>query len=217
MIVMLLELAAPVAACHLRPDADVLLGSRALRTGDVLEPGCVANDIVLAELPSDDVQWKTDALVTLLRRRIPGIVVEVPAEVAASVRLRAVSAPEGVPAHSMSRETTADVPAGAVISLANTRASHCARKGGGKVRYDPAAAAPRASAFLEAGTCLGAIAVDDRKRIAPGDEVTLQIRLGSVSVEKTLIAVQPAIAGAPVFAADDAGVILRVPANRDVR
>lgn len=163
--------------------------------------------VEIARLPvgRDRLSLSRRAIAVLVRRAVPGIVVE--SGDARIVTFRYVRRP-GADAGEC-RVTSIAIAAGAAIAGDRVVAGPCAAAAG--VRYDAARGFVVASRDLPAGSPLGHLVVPPPAAVARGDAVTLVSRAGPVTVERSVTALQSARDGGRVFVRDGSGHIFAAP------
>ncbi len=80
-----------------------------------------------------------------------------------------------------------------------------------RIRYDRARGMPIAAEAIAVGTYLGRIAVFSPGRVEKGAAMTLRSTAGPVTIERTVITMQPAKSGGRVFVRDSEGKVFAAP------
>lgn len=105
-----------------------------------------------------------------------------------------------------------DLPAGAPLAPGDLAAVDC--RAGAKrapLRYDRVGGVPVTAAAVTAGTYLGHILPLADGRVAKGDKLTLRSTAGPVTIERTVVAMQPGRSGGRVFVRDSEGKVFAAP------
>lgn len=105
-----------------------------------------------------------------------------------------------------------DVPAGAALAAADLAPVDCrADAPPAPLRYDRAGGVPVSAAAIAAGTYLGHVVPLAEGRVAKGETLTLRSTAGPVTIERTVVAMQPGRSGRRVFVRDSEGRIFAAP------
>jgi flagella basal body P-ring formation protein FlgA len=196
--------------------SDVSVAQAELRVSDlvVIRHGTLPNQIteqVVARLPAglSDLNLPSQTAAALLRRRVPGLRIVMPA--AANVRVRVSIAPRGSLASGECFIATSAVQAGAALSDADVTATEC-RSGTrpATLRYDRAGLIINA-ADIKAGQYLGRLPRLSGRTIGKGATLTVRSAAGPVTVERTVTAMQAGRSGGRLFVRDGQGDIFAAP------
>jgi len=163
--------------------------------------------VEIARLPvgRDRLSLSRRAIAVLVRRAVPGIVVDGgDARIVTFRYVRRVGANAGA-----CQVTSAAIAAGAAITRDKVAAGPCAPAAG--VRYDVALDSAVASRDLPAGSPLGHLVVRPPTTVARGDAMTLVSRAGPVTVERPVTALQSGREGGRVFVRDSGGHVFAAP------
>jgi hypothetical protein len=164
--------------------------------------------VEIAHLPigRDRLSLSRRAIAMLVRRAIPGIVVgEGDARV---VTFRLIYRDQ--PSTGSCLVTSAALAAGAAITRDKVATGPCAVMAA-DVRYDAAHRTFVARRDLPAGSALGRLVAPAPDTVARGDALTLVSRVGPVTVERPVAALQPSREGRRVFVRDGGGRVFAAP------
>jgi hypothetical protein len=209
------------AAVATSPGQEIIVAGREVRLGDVvglvgLTPALPASFAprIVARLPAGaaSVTLSGSQLATLVRRSVPGLEVLAPKS-AVTIRRRAeeaaaaAAAPTGI-CFALSRP----VARGAALMAGDAVATPC-REGEPRARlaFDRRDHRVRAAADLAAATYLGRVSLPAGSGVERGDALTLVSTIGSVRVQRKVVAVQPGRSGGKVFVRDEDGQVLTAP------
>jgi hypothetical protein len=193
--------------------ADIALSRPAVSLADVAR-GAGAKDlgrlatVEIARLPvgRDRLSLSRHAIAILVRRAVPGIVVgEGDARI---VTFRLVRHDQ--PGAGSCMVTSVALAAGAAITRDKVAAGQCTAVTAG-VRYDAARRIFIARRDLPAGGALGRLVAPAPDTIARGDALTLVSRVGPVTVERQVTALQSSREGRRVFVRDSGGRVFAAP------
>jgi hypothetical protein len=165
--------------------------------------------LVAATIPAGNNHLELDssARETLLRRRVPGRQWRLIS--GGTVRF------EGKPLHPVTSPAPRcftlhqDLKAGDYLQTANVSPTPCiARPSSLPLRFDRRVNAPQLAAPLPAGTYLGPVVLSGKPVVDEGTQLSLILRTGPVTIERSVQAVQPSRLGTAVFIRTQDGTIL---------
>ncbi len=193
----------------------VRLGSAQLRVGDLVTardgslPARIA-DLVVARLPRGAAVLALPArdLAALVRRRVPGLRVSLPATETVRIRVAIAAGPGHDPGACFAAATR--IPAGAAVTAGDVIAATCRGTTPATLRYGRDGLAVTRDA-LPAGAYLGRVAALPRNAIGKGAPLTLRSVAGPVTVERRVTTMQPGRAGARLFVRDAEGKVFAAP------
>lgn len=203
------------------PTVSIDLRGREVRLGDVArltgfapagDPALASRIIASVPRGRTQLSMTREALAGLVRRSVPGLGTWLRPG-AGSVTFRAPARRhEAKGASGACAATAQPVAQDAALKTADIVTVPCeAREVGAPVRFDRRASAVRASAHLPAGTRLGRLALPAAPNVDRGDELTLLSRVGPVSVERQVVALQAGRSGGRVFVRDAEGQVVSAP------
>jgi len=214
---MMMAALAPVSA-HLTDRAEVAVGDRSVRLGDVAAVigGSAAEREqlsrgVLARLPLGRQQMVVSraALADLVRRNAG---LRVSGEPAGTLTIR-FNPPEAAPQLGGCWAASERIVSGSLIRRDQVVEAPCEPKAGlARVRFDVGSKAVRAAADIEPGTALGRLALPPEAVIEQGDRLALTSSSGPVTISRPVTALQPGRSGRRIFVRDADGAVLSVPA-----
>lgn len=202
------SLLAAGAVCALIDASAVNLAGADVRLAEIASLDCIAHehrkrigDLSIATMTGERALTRS-ALATLVRRRVPALAnIDLGGDADASIQLRP---PRQAVAHQSCYAARRPIELGAAISAEHLEQAACAtRARTGLVRYDRAAGVARATQPIIAGDHLGRMMASPPAAEA-GDELTLTVALGPVTIQRTVQAVQTSRGGA-VFVRDADG------------
>lgn len=189
---------------------EIVLSRPAVTLADVAGPGSLGRlgAMEIARLPvgRDRLSLSRRAIATLVRRAVPGIVVD--GGDARIVTFRYVRETEA--GASGCQVTSAAFAAGAAITRDKIAAGSCAAETPA-LRYDAARGYLVARRDLPAGSPLGHLVMPPPATVARGDAMTLVSRAGPVTVERAVTALQSGREGRRVFVRDGSGHVFAAP------
>ena len=196
----------------------------AIRLGDVSELAALpaplrhrAKALVLARWPQGRAAVTIDQrdLANRARLMMPVLGYWLPSDVRGSIELRSVRplAPSRLPAEQAGCfQVQAPVEAGAIVDIASFRRVTCGDAHPRKAfRYDQAQRSVRASRMLGVGETVTALPDQLLANVIPGMPIYLTARVGPVTIERRLEALQSARPGQNLFARTVNGEIVSVP------
>jgi flagella basal body P-ring formation protein FlgA len=203
---------APVATIH--SGTTLELASRDVRVGDVadlsrLDPALrrrLATRVV-ARVPSGRSRMTVSraALARLVQRAVPSLQVE---GSETPIEVRVALAPLGrapVPCFALLRAVRADEP----LTMEDVGQVACGGdKAAAPVRYQRRGSVARAAAALPEGSYLGRVALPAEKGVDRGEALTLASRVGPVTVERSVVSLQPGRPGRRLFVRDEEGHVI---------
>jgi len=189
---------------------EIVLSRPALTLADVAGSGNLGRlgAVEIARLPvgRDRLSLSRRAIATLVRRAVPGIVVDGgDARIVTFRFVRRAEAGEGA-----CEVTSAALAAGTAITRDKIAVGPCAAATAA-LRYDAARGYLVAGRDLPAGSPLGHLAVPPPATVARGDAMTLVSRAGPVTVERPVTALQSGREGKRVFVRDSRGHVFAAP------
>ncbi|WP_066807583.1 flagella basal body P-ring formation protein FlgA [Sphingomonas asaccharolytica] len=188
---------------------EIVLSRPAVTLADVAGRGGLGRlgVVEIARLPvgRDRLSLSRRAIATLVRRAVPGMVVE--GGDARIVTFRYVRRAE-VGAGGC-QVTSAAIAAGTAITRDKIAAGPCTAAAA--IRYGAARGYLVARRDLPAGSPLGHLVVPPPATVAKGDSMTLVSRAGPVTVERPVIALQSGSVGRRVFVRDSRGHVFAAP------
>jgi len=191
------------------PEPAVLtLADDKLRIRD-LARGAGDGEMIVASLPSRaaELTLNEEQRVALLRKRVPGVRFALrhggdvrfargPGTVVQSGETACFSARTEIPVgHYVGRDEVNNVPC-----IANATEP--------RLRYDAEAAAAVARASIPAGSYLGRLRLPESTPVAAGRSMLLRTRVGPVSIERTVTALQSGRVGERLFVRTDDGKLM---------
>jgi hypothetical protein len=189
---------------------EIVLSRPAVTLADVAQAADLGRlgAMEIARLPvgRDRLSLSRRAIAALVRRAVPGIVVE--SGDARIVTFRYVRRAEVGAAGC--QVTSAALAAGAAITRDKIAAGPCAMATPA-LRYDAASGYLVARHDLPAGSPLGHLAVPPPATVARGEAMTLISRAGPVTIERPVTALQPGHVGRRVFVRDSRGHVFAAP------
>jgi hypothetical protein len=202
----------------LTPAAEVALGDRLIRLGDVadlsaLDPSARSRlaPRVLAVIPAgrSGIALSRDALGALVRRSVPGLSVRIGAGSAPLVFRVAASAAErpGTGCAELARP----LAAGAPLSAGDLSPVECREAAAPGLRFDRLDRVARAERDLAAGTYLGRISAAPAVAVDKGAKLILVATAGPVRVSREVVALQAGRSGGRVFVRDSEGNVTSAP------
>ena len=166
-------------------------------------------DLVVLRLPRGTaaVTLTPAELRSLVSNRIPGTRFSL--RHARAVRVMRVGSASTPAANDRGcRVTRVDLPAGAVVTTDDVVASACGPSDRALFGYDPAVRSVVARHAVPAGTPLRAVRTAATAPVQPGQSLVLRTAIGPVTIERAVSAVQPARAGARLFARTQDGAVV---------
>jgi flagella basal body P-ring formation protein FlgA len=208
--------AQPEAQAVIRPAETLDLSGRQLRLGDLAQ--VVGTDRafelerrVVAMLPESRraVQLSRVAIANLVRRAVPGLMVR---GGPAMVLIRRDST-RPAPPRSACVALATSVAAGAMLRRSDLTPVACAgdRRERVSIRVDRRSGTVHAGAALHAGTYLGQVSLPPPPEILRGQSLNAVSTVGSVHVERSVVALQSGRSGGRVFVRDEAGQVFAAP------
>lgn len=193
----------------------VSLQDAALRVGDLVTvrggrlPARIAS-MVVARLPrgAATVDMPAAQAAALVRRRVPAL--RAVASQGAVVRIRLAAAPVVARAQAACFVSATDLPAGATLTTADVVRTECAARPAAGLRY-------RVGGLVivgfpvAAGDYLGRLPALPDSAVDKGAPMTLRARSGLVTIERSVVAMQPARSGGKVFVRDEDGHVFPAP------
>lgn len=169
-----------------------------------------AADVVL-RVPDGGIVLSAAAVANLLRRRVPGAVIDVPNPDATIVF--ASKETQRLPSVSTRRCFRAQRPLAGNVVLTNgdLERAPCTGSAIAAVRYDRAKRDLRTTAPVAEGTYLGPIGAADGADVAPGTGLTLRAEVGPALIERSVVALQSGHSGRRLFVKTADGSVLSVP------
>ncbi len=185
-----------------------------LRVGDLIDRGSTGLPeqvarLVVARLPAgrSTLQLSAKTVADLVRRRVPGL--GPVAMGSASVRIDVISPP--APRTQMHCFVAkAAMSDGAVVTRADVAETPCQASRAARLRYGGGGLV-LANKPVAAGTYLGRLAGLPDAAIGKGAALTLRSSAGPVTVERPVVAVQPARSGGRLFVRSGSGEIFAAP------
>jgi len=189
---------------------EIVLSRPAVTLADVAGRGGLGRlgAVEIARLPvgRDRLSLSRRAIAALVRRAVPGMVVEGgDARIVTFRYVRRAEAGAGG-----CQATSAAIAAGAAITRDKIAAGPCAAITTA-IRYGATRGYLVARRDLPAGSPLGHLVVPPPATVAKGDAMTLVSRAGPVTVERSVIALQSGSVGRQVFVRDRGGHVFAAP------
>lgn len=193
----------------------VVLRERTLLVRDVIDTTKLPDDlagrvsrIALFDMPVGRSEIRLDdrSLERLIRLRAPVLAKFMPPSSGASIVIRSSRTTPATFTSDCLVANTAMAHGGAVRSAQFER-SRCSRRLGGLVRYDVPTRTYRLRRDLKPGDIVPAIPGALTEHLVPGDRFEAITTVGSVTVTRTVEALQSAEAGEPLFVRDSEGQI----------
>lgn len=220
-ILLLAAAGAPVAV-GLKPAPEVMLASREIRLGEVVDLAGLAPAVrarlaprVIAVVPAgrSRVTLSRQALTALVRRSVPGLHLLEAAD-GASVVLQ-VRVDAGEASQSGCAESARPLAAGTALSSEDLRPVAC-RNGSepAPLRFDRLNGVVRAGGDIAAGTYLGRVSPGPGVAVDKGDKVMLVASAGPVRVSREVVALQAGRPGGRLFVRDSEGNVTSAPLAR---
>lgn len=188
---------------------EIVLSRPAVTLADVAGRGGLGRlgVVEIARLPvgRDRLSLSRRAIATLVRRAVPGMVVDGgDARIVTFRYVRRAEAGAGG-----CQVTSAVLAAGTAITRDKIAAGPCIAAAA--IRYDAARGYLVARRDLPAGSPLGHLVVPPPATVARGDSMTLVSRAGPVTVERSVTALQSGSVGRRVFVRDGRGHVFAAP------
>lgn len=211
LVLIALTVAAPEAArAELRPlertvANDALIAIPLLISGAFLRASDIAvgaPDLALLQLPDAGATLELDEArrVQLLRNRMPGRNFALRHRGTLTIARADEPAPSRDPRGPSCYSARSDLPAGTYIVRADVNQVDCsAARGDARLRYDAAARAPYARDQVAAGSYLGALRLEADRPVARGTAMLLRTRVGPVTIERKVVAIQAGRGGKRLF------------------
>lgn len=204
--------AAIVAASLVLTDLDsVILRDRLVRIGDVARADDAIAGMVIARLPAgrSGVSLSRRAIAALIRRAVPGVVIsggERPGDIA----LAMVPLPkDGVPASNCYVARRA-LRAGETVTTDLVERGRCG-SARGVLMFDTEQQKVLTRKEVGAGAPLGRLRLPQAPAVRTGDAVTLVARVGPVTIERNVIAMQAGTSGRALFVRSGDGKVFAAP------
>ena len=207
------------ASCPLTT-ADVALPDGVLRVRDVVQLDCLPakergsiGELVIGDLRehAGKVEVTGSDIADAVRRRVPGLPLakDMPAKLTILVsgqdRLTTTSA-------ALCVVSGRNIAAGEKIVRSDVTSTPCpARPPRPVIAYEAEHGVVRALADIPEGEALGRLMVPDTEFPDSGDELLLIVKVGPVSIERRVWAMQPAPRSGELFVRDEAGNIFPAP------
>lgn len=188
--------------------AALTLADDKLRVRD-LARGAVRGELVVAALPAHAarVTLSEEQRAALLRKRVPGMRFSLRHK--GDVQFNRGSAGMAAISETSCFSARTDIPAGVYLRAEHVASAPCsAGVPARRLRYDPAAAAAYAQALIPAGSYLGRLRLPEVPPVPAGQSMLLQTRVGPVTIERGVTALQPGRPGRSLFVRTDDGKLL---------
>lgn len=184
-----------------------------IRLGQVVEltsASASLGKVVIARLPdgSARIELTRAQLASLAVRAVPGLAVETGQGSVSFIRAEHMRRPG--PA---CFEAAVPVVAGAPITRSDAIRTGCDdTRMAARLRFDPSSRSALAAGPVAVGDYLGAVRLGDAPTVRRGDLLTLRSRSGPVTIERSVIAMQPAhTPDRKVFVKDEDGQVFAGP------
>lgn len=213
-----LAVSTPVAAgaesqVVLRPS--ITLKRADLRVGDLVAlrrgklPARIA-DMVVASLPLGEtvMDLPAEQAAALVRRRVPALHPTVTPGTVVHIRMLASSLK--AVAVGTCFATMSDLAAGAAITAADVTQADCGVRPIARLRYGQGGLVIAGEA-IPAGAYLGRLPALPKRAIGKGALLTLRSSAGPVTIERSVVAMQPARSGGKLFVRDENGSVFAAP------
>ncbi|WHU05010.1 hypothetical protein [Sphingomonas sp. NIBR02145] len=198
----------------------VMLEAAELRVRDLVElrgvrlPARIA-DMIVMRLPlgTAKLDLPAEQAAALVRRRVPGLR---PAAVrGAVVRIRTTATRPGTEAAELRVpgrcfEAAASLAAGATLTQADISEAGCDTRPVARMRYSSGGLVSAVEP-VAAGSYLGRLPRLPERAIGKGASLTLRSSAGPVTIERSVVAMQPARSGGKLFVKDESGKVFPAP------